>query len=128
MNTSRFGLSRIGQIHLRATELPRAVAFYREELGMAFLFEVPNMAFFDLSGVRLMLGVPEGPEHDHPGSVLYFDVPDIERAYEELAGRGVAFESTPHLIAKLPDHDLWMAFFRDSEGNLLALMSEVRNR
>ncbi|HUE97419.1 MAG TPA: VOC family protein [Longimicrobiaceae bacterium] len=123
---SSFGLAKLGQISMRATDLPRAVGFYRDTLGIPFLFEVPRMAFFDLAGVRLMLGEPERPEHDHPGSVLYFDVPDIESAHTELRARGVSFEGEPHLIAKMPDHDLFMAFFNDSEGNLLALMSEVR--
>jgi methylmalonyl-CoA/ethylmalonyl-CoA epimerase len=126
MTLSTFGLSKLGQIHLRATDLARAVAFYRDTLGIRFLFEVPRMAFFDLQGVRLMLGVPEGPEHDHPGSILYFDVPDLPLAHGELQARGVAFDEGPSLIAEMPDHDLWMAFFRDSEGNQLALMSEVR--
>jgi predicted enzyme related to lactoylglutathione lyase len=126
MTLSTFGLSKLGQIHLRATDLARAVAFYRDTLGIPFLFEVPRMAFFDLKGVRLMLGVPEGPEHDHPGSILYFDVPDLPLAHRELQARGVAFDEGPSLIAEMPDHDLWMAFFRDSEGNQLALMSEVR--
>jgi methylmalonyl-CoA/ethylmalonyl-CoA epimerase len=128
MTLSTFGLSKLGQIHLRATDLARAVAFYRDTLGIPFLFEVPRMAFFDLQGVRLMLGVPEGPEHDHPGSILYFDVPDLPRAHRELQARGVTFDEGPSLIAEMPDHDLWMAFFRDSEGNQLALMSEVRER
>jgi predicted enzyme related to lactoylglutathione lyase len=121
-------LARLGQIATRATDLARAVSFYRDTLGVPFLFEAPGLAFFDLEGVRLMLSEPESAEHDHPGSVLYFDVPDIEATHRLLEERGVAFEGPPHLIAKMPDHDLWMAFFRDSEGNLLALMSEVGKR
>jgi len=126
MSPSTLQLGKLGQIHMRATDLARAVRFYRDTLRVPFLFEVPKMAFFDLAGVRLMLGEPEAPEHDHPGSVLYFDVADIEDAHRELAGRGVSFEGPPALIARMPDHELWMAFFRDSEANLLALMSEVR--
>lgn len=125
MRASFTGLSRIGQIYMRASNLPRATAFYRDTLSIPFLFEVPRMAFFDLSGVRLMLGEPEGPAFDHPGSILYFDVPDLKGAHAELTSRGVAFDSTPHLIADMHDHELWMAFFKDSEGNQLALMSEV---
>jgi predicted enzyme related to lactoylglutathione lyase len=121
-----FGLSRIGQIAVTAKDLDRAVAFYRDTFGMSFLFQVPNMAFFDCAGIRLMLGVPDAPEFDHPSSILYFTVDDIQRAHATLAQRGVDFRSEPHRIAKMPDHDLWMAFFRDSEGNTLALMSEVR--
>ena len=125
-STSTFALGRLGQISMRARDLGRAVAFYRDTLGVPFLFDVPGMAFFDLAGIRLLLGVPEDPEHDHPGSVLYFDVPSIEAAHRELASRGVSFDRSPALIARMPDHELWMAFFKDSEGNQLALMSEVR--
>jgi methylmalonyl-CoA/ethylmalonyl-CoA epimerase len=122
-----FGIRKLGQIFMRALDLDRAVGFYRETLGIPFLFRVPGMAFFDLEGTRLMLGEPEGAEHDHPGSILYFDVPDLGRAHQELTARGVGFDSAPALIARMPDHELWMAFFKDSEGNQLALMSEVRN-
>ena len=128
MTASTFGLGKLGQISMRAHDLARAVAFYRDTLGVPYLFEVPRMAFFDLAGVRLMLGEPESAEHDHAGSVLYFDVSDIDQAHGNLERRGVVFDGAPHLIAKMPDHELWMAFFRDSEGNQLALMSEVRNR
>jgi len=82
------------------------------------------MAFFDCGGIRLMLAIPEKPEFDHPSSILYFKVDDIERAAETLSARGVTFEAKPHLVAKLPAHDLWLGFFRDSENNLLALMCE----
>jgi len=120
------GLSRIGQISMRALDLPRAVRFYRDVLGMKFLFEAPpRLAFFDCEGIRLMLSLPEG-EFDYPGSVLYFVVEDIRSTYDGLKRRGVSFEGDPHLIAKLPDREVWMAFFRDSEGNMLALMSELR--
>jgi methylmalonyl-CoA/ethylmalonyl-CoA epimerase len=125
MNDTAFGLGKIGQIFMRATDLRRAVAFYRDALGIPFLFEVPRMAFFDLDGVRLMLGEPEGPDRDHPGSILYFDVPDMKLAHRELEARGVTFDAGPSLIADMPEHELWMAFFKDSEGNQLALMSEV---
>jgi len=118
------GLEKVGQIALNVHEIPRAIAFYRDTLGLKFLFEAPKMAFFDCGGVRLMLGLPEKPEFDHPASVLYYKVRDIEAAYGLLRERGVAFEGEPHLIAKLPDHDLWMVFFRDPDRNLLALMSE----
>jgi methylmalonyl-CoA/ethylmalonyl-CoA epimerase len=121
-----FGLSRLGQIALNAHDLDRAVAFYRDGLGLPFLFRAPNLAFFDCAGVRLMLALSERPELDHPGSILYFSVDDLNSAYETLAPRGVTFTDQPHLIARMPDHDLWMAFFVDSEGNPLGLMSEVR--
>lgn len=118
------GLEKIGQISVIVHEIPRSIAFYRDTLGLKFLFEAPKMAFFDCGGVRLMLGLPEAPEFDHPASVLYYKVRDIDAAYRLLRERGVAFEGEPHLIARLPGHDLWMAFFRDPDRNLLALMSE----
>ena len=121
-----FGLTRLGQVAVTARDLDRATAFYRDTLGMRFLFRAPNLAFFDCAGVRLMLGVPERAEHDHPSSILYFAVGDLEPAYAALVARGVAFTDRPHLVAAMPDHELWMAFFADSEGNTLALMSEVR--
>lgn len=123
-----FGLSQIGQIAVNVHDLERAVAFYRDTLGMKLLFQVPKMGFFQCGGVRLMLGLPEAPEFDHPSSVLYFKVDDIERAHTTLSERGVKFEGKPHKIASLESHDLWMAFFRDSEKNLLALMSEVARK
>ena len=92
---------------------------------MRFLFEVPNLAFFDCGGVRLMLSSAESQEFDHPGSVIYYRVNDINATYESLKKKGVEFIDQPHLIAKLEHHDLWMVFFRDTEGNTLALMSEV---
>lgn len=119
-----FGLSQIGQISLTIGQLDRAIAFYRDQLGMKFLFEVPNMAFFDCGGIRLMLGIPEKPDQTF-SSVVYYKVADIEKAFDTLSGRGVPFEGKPHRIAQMPDHDLWMAFFRDPDRNLLALMSEV---
>jgi catechol 2,3-dioxygenase-like lactoylglutathione lyase family enzyme len=120
------GLSRIGQIAVNAHDLPRAVAFYRDALGMRFLFEVPKLAFFDCAGVRLMISLPESAEFDHPASVIYYKVDDIGGSYAAMLSRGVTFVDQPHLVAKLPDHDLWMVFLKDTEGNTLALMSEVR--
>ncbi|MGE0157884.1 MAG: VOC family protein [Gemmatimonadales bacterium] len=125
MDPAFHGLRRVGQIYMRATDLGRATAFYRDTLSVPFLFEVPRMAFFDLAGVRLMLGEPEGDAFDHPGSILYFDVPDLKAAHAELVRRGVAFDSAPHLVADMGDRELWMAFFKDSEENQLALMSEI---
>lgn len=93
---------------------------------MKFLFDVPTMAFFDCGGVRLMLGVAEKPEFDHPASIVYYTVEDIHKTHEILTSRGVQFESNPHLVARMPDFELWMAFFRDLDNNMLALMSEVK--
>jgi methylmalonyl-CoA/ethylmalonyl-CoA epimerase len=122
-----FGLGPIGQIALTVTDTERAIEFYRDKLGMRFLFQFPGLAFFDCGGVRLMLSNPDRPnEETISGSVIYFKVADIQVAAHALASRGVIFEQEPHLIARLPDHDLWMAFFRDPDRNLLALMCEVR--
>jgi len=126
MSAETIGILGVGQIALNVKDLERAVAFYRDTLGLRPLFQIPNAAFFDCGGVRLMLGPPERPEFDHPASILYYKVEDIQAAYRELTARGVRFESEPHLIARMADHDLWMAFLRDSEENLLALMSEVK--
>ena len=124
-STSTFGLSHIGQISVPVRDLDRALAFYRDTLRLPFLFRVPNLAFFDAGGVRLMLSVPEKPELDHPASIIYYKVDDIRQAHAALAGRSVAFSDTPHLIARLADREVWMAFFVDTEGNTLALMSEI---
>lgn len=125
--TPVLGLGAIGQIAMNAHDIPRAVQFYRDALGMRLLFEVPpKMAFFDCAGVRLMLSLPETPEYDHAGSPLYFRVDDIEQAYAALKERGVPFVDQPHLVARMPDHELWMTFFKDTEGNTLALMAEKK--
>jgi catechol 2,3-dioxygenase-like lactoylglutathione lyase family enzyme len=123
--TAGLGISRIGQIAINVHDLNRATAFYRDTLGLHLLFTAGKLAFFDCGGVRLMLDTPEKPEFDHPGSILYFAVTDIKAAHQKMAAQDVRFEDEPHVIARMPDHDLWMTFFRDSEQNLLALMSEV---
>ncbi len=128
MTTPPFALTEIGQIAIIVRDLQRAVAFYRDTLGMRFLFQAPGgLAFFDCGGIRLMLGAAETPEFNHPASVLYYRVDDIGAAYETLTSRGVAFIDEPHLIAKMPTHELWMTFFRDSEENVLALMEERKS-
>jgi methylmalonyl-CoA/ethylmalonyl-CoA epimerase len=121
-----FGLSQIGQVAVPVRDIERAIQFYRDVLGMRFLFQAqPGLGFFDLNGVRLML---DGPAKAHAGnsSVIYYKVPDLQAAFAALSSRGVQFEAKPHMIAKMPDHELWMAFFRDPDENLIALMSEVR--
>jgi methylmalonyl-CoA/ethylmalonyl-CoA epimerase len=125
------GISRVGQIAVPVRDLDRAVAFYRDVLGLRLLFQAPpGLAFFDCGGVRLMLSVPEGPEGAHGSSVIYYLADDIQSAWASVTARGAkpatAGAPEPHLIARMPDHDLWMAFVADSEGNLLGLMSEVR--
>jgi len=119
-------LQRIHQISIRTQDTPRAVAFYRDTLGLKLLFQAPPaLAFFDCGGVRLMLA-PAEPEFDHQGSVLYFAVEDIKATHTALAAAGAKFRSEPHMVAKLPDREVWLADFVDSEGNVLALMSEPR--
>jgi predicted enzyme related to lactoylglutathione lyase len=125
MEMKDISLGKIGQIAVIVHDLERATAFYRDKLGMKHLFSVPpKMAFFDCDGIRLMLGIPERPEFDHPSSILYFKVDDIDAAYEALTKRGVPFATKPALIAPMETHDLWLAEFRDSEENVLALMCE----
>lgn len=122
------GLFRIGQISVVVHDLEKAVLFYRDTLGMKFLFQVPRMAFFDCGGVRLMLGVPESPEFDHPSSIIYYRVDDIHRAHTTLKDRGVRFLSEPHKVAELGDNELWVAFFKDLDSNVLALMNEIPHK
>ena len=119
-------LSRIHQISMRAHDVERATRFYRDTLGLPFLFAAPpRLAFFNCEGVRLMLSTPE-PGFDHPGSVVYFAVDDIRQAHDALKSRGVTFKTSPHKIATLADREVWLADFEDTEGNTLALMSEPR--
>jgi methylmalonyl-CoA/ethylmalonyl-CoA epimerase len=121
------GIRRVAQVALTARDVDRARDFYRDVLGLQHLFDAPpSMSFFDCGGLRLLLGVPESGEFDHPSSILYLETPDIERSHRTLESRGVAFERAPHAVADLGDRVLWLAFFRDSEGNMLALSSEVR--
>jgi len=120
-------LSTIGQIAMPVKDLPRAIEFYRDRLGMQFLFQAPPaLAFFQCGSIRLLVEVPPDEAFQHPGSVLYFTVDDIEAAYADLRDRGVTFRGEPHLVAKMPDHELWMAFLDDEQGNTLALMHEKR--
>jgi catechol 2,3-dioxygenase-like lactoylglutathione lyase family enzyme len=120
------GLGRIAQVAVVVHDVEKAAAFYGGVLGMKELYRfLPQMVFFDCAGTRLMLSLPEKAEFDHPSSILYFDVADIQEAYRTLKERGVRFEGEPHFLAKLEKGDLWMTFFRDHEGNLLALQSEV---
>jgi methylmalonyl-CoA/ethylmalonyl-CoA epimerase len=123
--SSNLGIQNIGQISIMVHDLQRATAFYRDVLGLPLLFTVPNLAFFDCGGVRLMLGPAETPEFDHPSSILYFRVPDLNAAYQRLVELGVEIFAPPRLIAPMSTYDLWMAAFRDSEGNIHQLMSEV---
>jgi predicted enzyme related to lactoylglutathione lyase len=118
-------LGKIAQIAVVVRDLERATAFYKDKLGMKFLFSVPpKMAFFDCDGIRLMLGTAERPDLEGASSILYFTVDDIDSASQALSNRGVPFEGKPALIAPMPTYDLWLAEFRDSEGNVMALLCE----
>ena len=117
------GLSSLGQIAVTVEDVERATRFYRDVLGLPFLFDAPpGLAFFDLDGTRLMLSIPEGTEAG--SSVLYFRVADLDSSYETLRDRGVTFIGEPHVVHKTDSYELSMAAFRDSEGNLMALMRE----
>lgn len=114
---------RIAQIALPVRDLARATAFYRDVVGLPLLFEVPNLAFFDCAGTRLMLGAAEEERHNG-ASVIYYAADDARTEHERLAGLGVTVERGPHVIARLGTREVWMAFFTDSEGNTFAAMSE----
>jgi methylmalonyl-CoA/ethylmalonyl-CoA epimerase len=119
-------ISHIGQIAIIVKDVERAIDFYQNTLGFPLLFRAGKLAFFMCGNTRLMLDGAAEPEFDHPGSILYFSVPDIKTAGEQIKSRGTEFRDQPHMIARMPDHELWMTFFKDTEGNTLALISEVR--
>ena len=114
----------IVQLHIRATDLPRAIAFYRDVLGLPFLFESNGLAFFQCGPTRLMLSRPERPELDHPSSIVYFGTNDIQQGHDTLVQRGAHGVGQPHMIAKLPDREVWLCDWKDSEGNVMCLMEE----
>jgi len=117
----------LGQVALTVRDVQRSTAFYRDALGLPFLFApAPTLAFLTIGDVRLMLSAPEGEFSPGAGSVLYLRVADIEAEHAALSARGVSFVDAPHLVARMPDHELWMCFFRDPDGHTLALMSEPR--
>lgn len=124
MSATEIGISSLGQVHIPAEDTERATAFYKDILGLPLLFTANGMAFFNCGGVRLMISRPEGVG-PHGKSILYFVVPDIGGAHRRLQGAGVRVEAEPRKVAEMPTHDLWMTFFRDSEQNLMALMSEM---
>ena len=129
MNSKNFSLnlSRIGQIAIGVSDIDRATEFYRDTLGMLFLFSAPpGMSFFDCDGVRLMLTIPEqAGEEQKSSSVIYYTVEDVQQATETLKSCGVRFIGEPHVIHSTDTYDLWMSFFTDPDGNTLALMAEV---
>ncbi|RSD27249.1 VOC family protein [Mesobacillus subterraneus] len=118
-------IQKVGQIGIPVKNLDRALAFYRDDLALPLLFNTDTMAFFDCGGVRLLLSLPEKEQFAHASSVIYFQIEDIRAKYEELLAKGVNFVGEPHVVAKIGDTETWMVFFRDSEENTLAFMSEV---
>ena len=122
--TEAFGLSTIGQLHVPVSNVERATAFYRDRLGLRFLFAYPGLAFFDADGVRLMLSAPETPAFDGH-LTIYFRVPDINAAVEALEGRRVAFTDRPHVVHRDGTSELWMCHTTDPDGNHILLMCEV---
>ena len=130
MTASKLELGSIGQVARHVADVDRAEAWYRDVLGLTHLYSYPSsvgkLAFFDCGGTRLFFARERG---DNPGeqNVLYFRVPDINAAYEELRSRGVEFTDVPHMIFKHPDGtEEWMAFFKDCEDQVLSIMSQVK--
>jgi methylmalonyl-CoA/ethylmalonyl-CoA epimerase len=115
---------KIGQIALTVTEIARSKDFYQNTLGMKFLFDAGTMAFFQCGDIRFMIGASEDPS-PRGGTLLYFKVEDIHKAHEFLKEKGVVFHQRPHLVARMPDHELWLAFLKDPDENILGVMSEI---
>jgi len=117
----------LGQVALTVSNVDAALGFYRDALGLPFLFAAgPELAFLQMGSVRLMLSTPQGHGAAGANSVLYFRVDALSENYAELLARGARAESAPHLVARMPDHELWMGFVRDPDGNLVGLMEERR--
>jgi methylmalonyl-CoA/ethylmalonyl-CoA epimerase len=118
--------AKIGQLLIPVEDFERGIAFYRDVLGIPFLFAAaPQMAFFDCGGVRLLVGVMPAGQTAQRGSAIYFRVTDIQAVYSELKSKSVAFRGEPHIAHRAPSYDLWLAEFVDPDGNQLVLMSEV---
>jgi predicted enzyme related to lactoylglutathione lyase len=121
------GLSAIGQIAITVSDVEEALTFYRDVLGIEFLFSAgPELAFLNAGGVRLMLSTPQGAGEVGANSILYFKVTDIEMVHSEMVSRGARNEREPRLAARMPDHELWTGFVRDPDSNLVGLMEEKR--
>lgn len=120
-------VERLGQIAITVSDVAAAVAYYRDVLGLQFLFDAgPNLAFLSDGAVRIMLSTPQGAGAVGANSVLYFKTQDIEASHAAMVARGSASERPPQLAAKMPDHDLWIGFLRDPDGNLVGLMEEKK--
>jgi methylmalonyl-CoA/ethylmalonyl-CoA epimerase len=118
-------IQKIGQLAVPVKNMDTAIDFYKDKLGLPLLFNMDNLAFFDCNGLRLLLSVPESEDFANASSVIYFHVNDINNSYQELTEKGVIFIDEPHLIAKMGQTETWMAFFKDTEDNTHALMSEI---
>lgn len=118
-------IQKVGQIGVPVKNIERAVVFYKEKLELPVLFNTDTMAFFECNGLRLLLSLPEKEQFAHPSSVVYFQVPDIKLSYKELLEKGVEFVDEPHVVAKMGQSETWMTFFKDSEDNIHALISEI---
>lgn len=119
-------IQKVGQIGIPVKNLEKAIHFYKEQLGLPLLFQTSNMAFFDCNGLRLMLSLPEKEQFAHASSVVYFQVEDIQSAFEALKNKDVTFIDQPHLVAKMGQTETWMTFFKDTEENTHALVSEIQ--
>ena len=119
-------VQKVGQIGVPVKDLNRALDFYKKKLGLSLLFNTDSMAFFECDGLRLMLSLPEKDVFAHSSSVIYFQVPNIKDTYESLVGKEVIFIDEPHVVAKMGQTETWMVFFKDTEENTHALMSEVQ--
>lgn len=121
---SPVNFDKIGQIAIGVSDAARAKDFYQNVLGMKLLFDAGSLAFFQCGEVRLMISPSDAPPGER--TILYFRVPDIQQAHAALRARGVEFIQSPQMVARMPDHELWLAFLKDPEGNTLGMMSEVR--
>jgi methylmalonyl-CoA/ethylmalonyl-CoA epimerase len=119
-------IKNVGQIGVPVKDINRALDFYKEKLGLSLLFNTDSMAFFECDGLRLMLTLPEKEEFAHSSSVIYFQVNNIKDTYECLVGKEVTFIDEPHIVARMGQTETWMVFFKDTEDNTHALMSEVQ--
>jgi methylmalonyl-CoA/ethylmalonyl-CoA epimerase len=126
--SNEFALLKVGQISVRAKDLDRATAFYRDQLGLKHLHQAPSLSVFDCGGVHLLVSLPGNSTLDHPGSIIYFDVNDIQKAFQSLSSRGVTFDEKPNKVGKLGNVDVWIAIFQDSEDNLMGLRSMVLSK
>lgn len=119
-------IQKVGQIGVPVKNFERAIHFYQEKLELPLLFNTGNLAFFDCNGLRLLLSLPEKDEFSNCSSIIYFQVNDIKESHQKLVDKEVLFIDAPHVVAKMGQTETWMSFFKDTEGNTLALMSEVQ--